>query len=330
VREALTELDLSAEVLLHHIMHYKPIWIPGMDACNHNHEICEIICARWGVCSGVSMSQGLYPPSGICQKCWWKRTVCRIIPHLFSSLNCQKRINMLLLALKGDYILFSIMETMVRNELPVITCCFHDCVPGFHISWIQIQVFQCMKVVRPAHLLILSTLKNLPALCQILGNIMFSYFLLGGCGGHLHVSLDLAWTQFLDGCSWYSEVSIQQIWPGQTTITRFTRKVTNFPQNKIENSKTIFPKFLARSNVCDWGELRVLVPSQIQQLRLFHHAKSLISHVLRLQLSHSWLFSVMVLSCFDHLWFSRWGYASYVSDSFWFVQMSNDLYVAVP
>jgi hypothetical protein len=72
---------------------------------------------------------------------------------------------------------------------------------SFHISWIQIQVFQCMKVVRPAHLLILSTLKNLPALCQILGNIMFSYFLLGGCGVHLHVSLDLAWTQFLDGCS---------------------------------------------------------------------------------------------------------------------------------
>jgi glutaredoxin len=25
VREALTELDLSAEVLLHHIIHYKPI-----------------------------------------------------------------------------------------------------------------------------------------------------------------------------------------------------------------------------------------------------------------------------------------------------------------
>jgi hypothetical protein len=80
VKEAFTKLDLLTKVFLHHIMHYKPIWISSMDACNHNHEIYEIICAKWGVCLGVSMSQGLYSPSGICQKCWQKRTIYRIMP----------------------------------------------------------------------------------------------------------------------------------------------------------------------------------------------------------------------------------------------------------
>jgi hypothetical protein len=65
-KKALTKLDLSAEVLLHHIMHYKPIWISDMDVCNENHEIY----AKWGVCSSVSMSQWFYLPSKICQKCW--------------------------------------------------------------------------------------------------------------------------------------------------------------------------------------------------------------------------------------------------------------------
>jgi hypothetical protein len=58
VKEVFTELDLLAEVLLHHIMHYEPI-------CHKNHEIYQIICAKWGVCSSVSMSQGFYPPLGI-------------------------------------------------------------------------------------------------------------------------------------------------------------------------------------------------------------------------------------------------------------------------
>jgi hypothetical protein len=66
VKEVFIELDLLFEVLLHHIMHYKPIWISSMDACNQHHEIYEIICAKWGLCSGVSMSQGFYPPLGIC------------------------------------------------------------------------------------------------------------------------------------------------------------------------------------------------------------------------------------------------------------------------
>jgi hypothetical protein len=202
---------------------------------------------------------------------------------------------------------------MGRNELLVITCCCHDCVPSFYICWIQIQVFQCSKVViSPSYLLILSTLKNLLPVPN-LGQYDVSYFL-GGCGVNLHVSLVLTWTVFLDGCSWYGEV----LWSGQTTITWFTRKVISFPQNKIENSKTTFTKFLPHSCVWDWSELRILVPSQIQQLRLFHHAKSLIPHMLKLQLSHSWLFGMMVLSCFDHMWFSRWGYASYVSNSFWY------------
>jgi len=48
VKEVFTKFDLSVEVLFHHFMHYKPIWISSMDACNQNHEIYEIICARWG------------------------------------------------------------------------------------------------------------------------------------------------------------------------------------------------------------------------------------------------------------------------------------------
>jgi hypothetical protein len=66
VKEVFTKLVLSVEVFLHHIMLYKPIWMSSMDACNHNHEICEIICAKWGVCSSVSMSQGLCPSSRNC------------------------------------------------------------------------------------------------------------------------------------------------------------------------------------------------------------------------------------------------------------------------
>jgi hypothetical protein len=64
-------------------MHYKPIWISNLDACNHNHDLCVIICAKWGVCLGVSMSQGLYLPSKICQKCWWKRTIVKSYPTSF-------------------------------------------------------------------------------------------------------------------------------------------------------------------------------------------------------------------------------------------------------
>jgi len=48
VKEVFTKFDLSVEVLFHHFMHYKPIWISSMDACNQNHEIYEIICAKWG------------------------------------------------------------------------------------------------------------------------------------------------------------------------------------------------------------------------------------------------------------------------------------------
>jgi len=60
VKEIFTELDLSTEVFLHHIVFYKLIWMLGMDACNHNHEIYEIICAKWGVCSSVSVSRALF------------------------------------------------------------------------------------------------------------------------------------------------------------------------------------------------------------------------------------------------------------------------------
>jgi len=77
-----------------------------------------------------------------------------------------------------------------------------------------------------------------------------------------------------------------------------------------------YPNFLKLPK--EIKQFRVLVPFQIQQLRLFRHAKSLIPHVLKLQLFHRWLFVMHVLSCFDYLWFSRWGYASYVSDFFWY------------
>jgi hypothetical protein len=171
VKEVVTKLDLLVKMFLHHIMHYKPNWISSMDACNHNHETCEIICAKGGVFRCIHVTRALFA-IGICQKCWQKRTICWIIPQLlFLNLSCQKRSN----------------------------------------------------------------------------NLKF----------------------------------------------------------------------------------KVLVPSFIQQLKFFHHAKSLIPHVLKLQLSCSLLFEMMVLWCFDYIWFSRWGYAHMSVILFGIGHGCNSIFIAI-